>query len=300
MSVLLRAPDGRELELDNCDAGYLVESVEVSAPEVRAVVDPRPMADGVMDRTKYVGARAITVTMNLMEGPSSRRALLDAIGPFLHPGQRSTLTIHAHTWDSPRLYHVRADDWSAPWENTYALAVALSFRTSSVSPFGQSPEEHSATITPSASEDLGRDYYESLVPAGGGVPADTWTREYDREYPYTGLVQVPIVNHGDVPTPWVAKVYGPIQGFTLVNTTIEEQLAFPTLVVPAGQHVLIDSAAHTVLADGDPGSSRYHFLNFATATWFDLVPGPNVMRVVSTTYSAPSQTVMTWRDAYMS
>jgi hypothetical protein len=77
-------------------------------------------------------------------------------------------------------------------------------------------------------------------------------------------------------------------------------LAFPSLQVPAGQNVVIDSAAHTVYADGEPGSSRYHFLDFATATWFDLVPGQNVLRVVSNTFSAPSQTVVTWRDAYIS
>jgi hypothetical protein len=294
MTVRLAADDGTWLELDDCDTGYVVEQVEVGAPETRAVVDPRTMVDGVIDRTRLVGARVISVNLRLVEGPAVRLALLDALAPFLHPARRSWLTIGLDP-ATPRMYRVRADDWSAPWERPTDVALSLSWRTASDTPFALSPTLREVVLVPGGAE--GRNYLEAEITEG--VFAGTTGRVYDRTYPFSGATVAPVRNLGNAPAHFTATVYGPIDGFTLRNITADAQLAFADLTIPAGQNVVIDSAAHTVLANGEPGSSRYSYLDFATSAWFTLLPGVNQMTVDSDTFSAPSQTVLRWHDAYL-
>ena len=291
-SVLLTADDGTSLQLDDCPAGYLVEKVEVGAPEVRAVTDPRTMADGVVDRTQYVGARAITVQLRLVPDPSTRLRLLDALALFLHPGRRSWLTIVANDADDPRMYRVRADDWSVPWERPTDVELTVGWRTAGGVPFAVGTTLHDVTLVPDAGDD-GRSYNESPIDLA------TYGRVYDRTYPPAGTSVAPVINAGSAPAEWTATVFGAVSGFTLVNLTTGDQLAFPTLNVPAGQNVVVDSFTHTVLAGGDPGSSRYSYIDFAHSRWFRLAPGLNRMTVVSSTFSAPAQTHITWRDTYL-
>ena len=292
MTVTLTADDGTVLELDDCAAGYLVQSVDIGGPEVRAVTDPRTMADGVVDRTRYVGARAITIGLRLAEDPTTRLALLDALAPFLHPGQRSWLSIAREPEAAPRMYRVRADDWSQPWERPMDLAMSVSWRTTGT-PFSVSADLHAVTLVPSTAAGSGRAYNEALI------SGTTYGRQYDRTYPAAATSVAPVINAGSAPAEWTATVWGPINGFTLQNLTTGDQLAFPTLNVAGGTNVVIDSATHTVLAGGDPGSSRYSYIDFAHSTWFRLAPGLNRMTVTSTTSSAPSQTTVAWRDTYM-
>lgn len=290
MSVLLAADDGTSLELDDCSAGYLVESVEVGGPEVRSVVDPRTMADGVVDRTQFVGQRSITIGLRLATGPSTRDMLLDALAPFLHPGRRSWLTIQR--LDGPaRMYRVRADDWSVPWERPTDVEMSLQWRTAGGSPYSVGTDLHEVTLVPASGLD-GRGYDEAPFGSGTG-------RQYDRTYPEAATSVAPVINGGSAPAEWQAIVSGPITGFTLTNLTTGDQLAFPTLNIPAGQYVVIDSATHTVLAGGDPGSSRYSYIDFAHSSWFRLAPGLNRMTIVSATFSAPAQTLIRWRDTYV-
>lgn len=290
MTVQLAADDGTTLELDDCEAGYLVQSVEVGAPEARDVVDPRTMSDGAVDRTAYVGARAITINLRLVRGPSRRQQLLDALAPFLHPGRRSWLTIAAADWE-PRMYRVRADDWSAPWERPLDLEMALSWRTAGSNPFAVGLDENAINLAPSTGAVAGRAYNENAGPPPGRV--------YDRTYPAAATTVAPIVNAGSAPADFEADVYGPLTGFTIANLTTGGQLAFPTLTVPAGSYVAISSATHTVLMNSDPASSRYSYLDFAHSAWFRLAPGLNRMTVQSSSFSAPAQTVIRWRDTYM-
>jgi hypothetical protein len=302
MTVTLRDDAGVELELDDCDAGYLVQQVEVGAPEVRAVTDPRTMTDGVFDRTQFVGQRSISVNLRFVTGQQSRIDLIDALGPFLHPGRRLWLTI-ALDQTTPRVYRVRPDDWSAPWERPTENAFTVSWRTASESPWALSVVEHDVTLTPYGGEFPGRDYFEADLPIDSEWlavdPNITTGRVYDRGYPESGATTAPVVNAGNVPADWRATVYGPITGFTLLNVTTGDRLVFPTLNIPAGSNVVIDSASHSVLAEGDPGSSRYSTIDFAASNWFRLAPGVNQMSVLSTVFSAPSQTHLIWRDAFM-
>lgn len=144
--------------------------------------------------------------------------------------------------------------------------------------------------------------FEGMVLAGEWAMPGTsgkWGRKYDRVYPAGSTpTQAVCVNAGNVDADWRAVISGPIEGVALANYTTGLALYFPNLVIPGGETVVIDSATHTVLANGEPGSSRYGFIDFARSEWWKLVPGSNRIAISSDTYSAPASTVITWRDAF--
>jgi len=212
----------------------------------------------------------------------TRRELFDRLAPFLHPGVVSTLTYATDPLAEPRRVRVRASDWSAPWENPSHLSSSLGFVTVG-QPWALGPEQE-VRLSPGTMSQQGRAYaltFNRSHPAGTGVSA------------------LQVTNKGNAPAEWTAIVYGPINGFELINTTLDERLRFPTLNIPAGQSVVIDSTSRTVLADGDPASSRYGYIDFASSSWFRLVPGVNLLRVLSATFSAPSQTLIRFADTYI-
>lgn len=131
------------------------------------------------------------------------------------------------------------------------------------------------------------------------VIIDEEGRAYDRTYPFAEPSLVPAINGGDVPVDWQATIYGPLTGVTLVNTTTGDQIALPDLNILAGQNVVIDSEKRTILADNDPDASRYSEIDFAESQWFMLVPGLNMFKLTSESFSAPAQTWIRWRSAYL-
>ena len=212
----------------------------------------------------------------------SRRDLLDRIAPYLHPGVVSELAYATDPNAEVRRVRVRAADWSAPWENRWHVETTLGFVTVG-SPWARGPEQ-SFRLSPGIEEVAGRTYdltFDRVYPAGGGA------------------TMLRAENRGNMPAEWEATVFGPITGFTLINTATGERLSFPDLSVPGGQNVVIDSGRRTVLANGDPGSSRYGAIDFARSRWFHLRPGVNLLRVISSSFSAPSQTHFRFADTYL-
>lgn len=255
----LEAPDGRVLDLEDWDAGYIVEQVDIGAPNIREAVNDRPLAHGTFDYTRWSGARTVTLNMALVPGTSSRRRLLDGLAPFLDPGARSTLHVATDKLGPYRQIQVRASgDLSAPWERPPYVRVTLGWTTVG-SPMFRSDDVHEGGFAWSVA----------------GVPGRTYDLTFDRIYPESPAIRGLVINDGDQPGDWVAEIAGPLSSPAVHNLTVGQTVATTGLTVLRDQTLVIDSSDMTVMLDGI--SSRYGSLDFTKTSWWKLVPGTNVV-----------------------
>lgn len=292
--MLVLAADGLDpLDLDATETeGYLCEQWTIGPPDVREVVVPRTLANGTIDRTAYVGSRAVSLTVVAFpSGDRSVQGQLDRLRAFCRPELRPTLTWQVDS-DDPRTVTLRAaPGLDVEWSRTDWRRVGLSF----VAPDGlifagdwTGSGAEVRVIPPSAGAETGRRYDE--VPTG---------RVYDRDYPQSNVANVTIVNPGDIAVPWVARIYGPCTNPALYNDTLGRALILSAnggLTLAAGQAVIFDSQARTITVDG---ASRYNRLDVTTSQWWSLAPGDNTIRYVPATFSAASECQFVWRHAWL-
>ena len=267
------------LDLDDPDAGYAIQSVELGAPSTRDVSNDRPNSDGNYDQTAYVGARAVTVTVEVLPGPTSRQTLIDQVARFLHPRSRIDLLLDTERGGPVRRLRVRPDQFSAPMEAPWHVAMSLGFKTVGT-PFLTGLNVNQLALAPLADED--------------GVAFD-WT--FDLVFPGSLSSTVIVTNAGDQPAHWTCRIYGPVTGPRIRNETLGLQVSFPTLTIAAGSYVDVSSENRTALADGV--SSRYSFLDFVGTTWWLLEPGDNAITLPTSVHDAPAQAQISWLDTYL-
>ena len=96
--ITLSDPVLGDLELRSTP--FVAVSLQIGSPAVREVMRPRALADGMVDDTKYRGARAITVVLRLNENPNcgeiaertTIQGLLDTLLPYTSPRRRPTIS----------------------------------------------------------------------------------------------------------------------------------------------------------------------------------------------------------------
>lgn len=117
------------------------------------------------------------------------------------------------------------------------------------------------------------------IPAGGSTGAMT------------------VLNDGTMAAPWTARIDGPLTLPTITHTETGKQLQFTAnggLDIPAGDFVLLDSQARSVLYNG-VGDRRLTLL--LSTGWFSLVPGNNTVSLAANA-GAGTLTIY-WRDTYL-
>jgi hypothetical protein len=244
------------------DAGLIVTSLQIGWPAVRANVRNRAMSDGTFDDTLFLGGRAVTLGIRLDHTKQTTQALLDSLAPFMSPRYRPTLSWSlAGSPDDVRALTVRGQDFPVPITGPEFQSVVASF----VSPdaFTRSAGQHCQTIFPSTGTVVGRTY--NL----------TFNRTYAASAPSGSFT---VVNNGNAPTDWVATVFGGIVNPVVRIGDVDIEM---TLTLTTGQFLVIDSAARTILLNGDPADSRYDLSNFTEWSWDELLlePGSNLIRL---------------------
>lgn len=277
---MLRLVDGAvSLELDDPAAGYAIQSVEFAAPSTRDNSANRPGADGTIDQTAFVGARAITVNLEIIPDPSTKQDLVDQVSRFLHPRLRLDMHVITEPDGPERVIRVRPDQFSAPWERPHHVAMSIGFKTVG-SPFLYGVTINEVSIAP-MQQQTGR----------------TYDLSYPRIYPGSVTSAAIIHNAGDQPAQWTARIYGPVTGPRIRNETLGLEVSFPTLTIPAGSYVDLSSEDRTVLADGV--TSRYSTLDFLNSTWWLLAPGDNAITMPTSVHDVPAQADLSWLDTYL-
>lgn len=249
-----------EMELYDRD-DLRVTGLNIPFPEVRAVAEDRTDADGQDDSTAHFGARAVGITLRLLEQSS---AVLDELAAYLHPRSRPYLVVADDDWAADRRLRLRTAQFGSPVDiplYPYARDVQAQW----VAPDGawEDVVETEFTATADSGTLVGRTY-----------PLIT-----PRTYPATAAAG--LTNHVN-PGTWAhykVKLYGPCVGPRWSNETTGETYRFTSsLVVAAGDYIEIDTKERTALYVSDPDASRLNFLDYAVSTWWQLAPGMNAVR----------------------
>jgi len=101
-------------------------------------------------------------------------------------------------------------------------------------------------------------------------------------------------HNGTIETPWVATFTGPLVAPAIEHSGQARTLSLSGASLAAGETLVIDSAARTVLLNGT--ASRYSWLA-ATSSWFTLEPGSNALRFTAASGSGTCQ--IAYRDAWL-
>ena len=292
--ISLYAEDLGTLEL-TIENGYCVTQFQLGSPAVREVVHERALADGTVDDTLYVGARALSVTVTLDHRVAPIQTLLDRITPYVSPRRRPVFS-----WTLPgsetekRSLVVRGVDAPFVLDRPKFPPVTCSW----VAPDGliTSVEPICERIEPSSDAVAGRTYDE--CPATDRVESVTTGRCYDRLYPPAvprgGRI---VVMAGNGVADWVAAMYGPVTNPILTVNGTELRV---TVTLGLGESVIVDTKERTILRNGDPTLSLYGSSNYSQWSWdqLRLRAGENSIRYSGTGLTAESSATICWKDTW--
>ncbi|MCL2768806.1 MAG: hypothetical protein FWD42_01680 [Solirubrobacterales bacterium] len=277
----LELEGGPGLDLDGTENGAAllhITEVDWGYPEPRAVEDDRPEASGTIDQTKHWSSRVVTLTGKVAidwESRGRRQALVDLLAPYLMPGARPWLYSRFDDGSIKRIL-LRPDQFSRP-QIANVQDISLSFK----SPTGVlEAEEQQIRLLP------------EIQVAGRVYPLI-----HPRVYPHGSGTLWLATNAGSAPADWTARIFGPCHGPAIVNHSTGEAVDLAHLQLGAGEFVEVNSREHTVLADGRRESSRWHTVDYAATTWWQLPPkSTSALRFHTHWWENPAQMFFSWRD----
>jgi len=279
-------------------AGYACTELDLGYPDVRdsATVNNRPDQDGVDDRTKYAGGRAMSADIRAMAGGTMT---VDEIGALFAVYQIPNARPQLHyVLDRPgapeRFTTVRATGYGWPISGARNRDIHLSWLASD--PFMYDPTERVATSLAGSSTIPGRHYpltFDRIYPAGGGVPT-------------TGEIR----SAGDIVVRPLLRIYGPVTNpvVTMTPTTGADPAGPPSLIqfipgfiIAAGSFVDVDTVGKTAFLNGDNAQSVMAQVDWAASVWpvLPTLPYWSWLTLTGDSTSATTQVQAIWYDGFL-
>lgn len=102
---------------------------------------------------------------------------------------------------------------------------------------------------------------------------------------------------GAIPAWPVITIAGPCANPNVINSTTGLGLYF-TYSLNAGETLVIDTnpRRRTVKLNGT--ANRFSAVNWASSTWWPLIPGSNVIQTGYSSFSSPAGVTISWKDAW--
>jgi len=235
--------------------GYRITSLDVGFPTVRDQTAALPTRDGDYDTTFLFGPRVVTIVGWLVPTAAGRRQqAMQTLARWCQPRLRPRL-VYAYDPGSPILWlGLRGSLFSAPASNP------------SVSAF---------TVAWVASDPVARALTTTNVTINSGASGTATNNGTYRAWP-------------------VIQFWGPSTAAQLVWTSPPAGgIYFASgFVIPAGHNMTVDTAAQTVIEDGNPAASFYPYIDFANTRWAGLEPGASTLQL-----SGGGHVVVIWADS---
>ena len=279
------------MPLEDLDAGYICSQLDLGWPEVREVVNSRPDADGIDDRTRYVGGRGVSANI---VATTTLGAVLDEVASsfvfFMSPRRRPLLHYVLERDDNPeRVLTVRGASYAAPIDGGAKREIALQWVAADPVAYGALEQSEIAW-------------------SGGSVRAGrTYNLVFPRVYPSgesSGTTAI-ISHDGDLPARPLLRIYGPITAphvAFVYSTGGGADVAFvPAFTIDAGRFVDVDTAAYTAYRDGDVNQPVTHYLVWSSLRWpvLPAAPAHSEMTLTGSSTSGNTQVVASWHDRYL-
>ena len=238
------------MPLEDESAGYFCSSLDLGWPEVREVVNNRPDADGIDDRTRLMGARVVSADITALAGAGARiDEVAASFGPFMVPGARPVLHyVLDRTSGGERTLTLRGSGYGAPIAGPFERDVQLQWVAAD--PIARDPVVNTATAWAGTGTTGGR----------------TYNLTFPRFYPGNAgpAVAGHILGHGDTPIQPYLRIFGPITNPRVTFDTTGPPTAHSevglTERIDAGHFVGIDTRMHTAYLDDDPTQSVLAFI----------------------------------------
>jgi hypothetical protein len=252
---------------------YGVSQFSIGSPAPRAVTESRPSAHGASDDTRFYGPRTMEVVGRVLAtDTASLWPLVDALKGALRLGSWHVLKFRRAglTYDERAL--VRVD---SPVDIPLVLG-SVRMVTFGVSLFAPDPRIYSDTLS-------------------SGVYDPTTTGGSSLTFPVTFPVSfggddssatLDVVNEGNIDTPAVFTITGPVVNPVIVNETTGERITTTGLDLSEGEEVIIDAAARSVNLAVGIGAARPDLIDSSRTDWFELAPGTNQLRMTGTGMSS--------------
>src|SRR5262245_13430743 len=279
--------------LEDESAGYICPSLDLGSPEVREVVRNRPDHHGTDDRTRYYGARPVTVEIVAVSPDARIDEIATAFAPFMLPDARPELHYVLDRADNPeRVMTLRGSDYSWPIAGAETREIHLGFVASD--PFAYDATLQWSTSWAGSTGQLGRIY--DL----------TFPRVYptDATPPVTGQTET----DGDIAVRPVILIYGPIVGaevaFQDPGGIVQRFALKDSTTIDAGAWIEVDADARTVRWNGDPARSAMAEVDWARPSVWPIFQ-PHVLYSFTLTAdgggtSSSTQARAQWRDGFLS
>jgi hypothetical protein len=113
--------------------------------------------------------------------------------------------------------------------------------------------------------------------------------------PLNVTAQQMAINLGDVETWPRFRITGPITNPELLNQTTGQRIRL-TYTLGAGEYLDVYPERGQILLGGT--ADRYGALDFDVSDWWQLVPGPNDVRLLAAAYAAGANVNIYWRHAW--
>lgn len=284
MLTEIKLVDGNLEMLIRPRTGIAHSNLDVSFPAIREVTANRTDDDGARDTTTRHGAAAVSLTLKLYQGGTTR-AIIDELKGFCRPGSRPYLVVTDDEWAQVRRIMLRADQVSAPIEAGQGATRNLQASWKAPDGLWEDNDQTSLTVVADLPSTSGFSFplvfplaLESTL-SGGAVEA---------------------VNVGNVPAHWTGRLYGPCTAPRLINELTGEELTFAeSLVLGAGEYVEVSSRDRTAYLLSDTSQSRLNDVDFSASRWWQLQPGPQQIRYAPTEPTAGSQAELTFRPRWL-
>lgn len=265
-------------------APYHIVTIEGLAdlPDIRSGDMARVARGGLVEGEDIYGGRTVTITLNVLaDTQAAFNAAVNALSlAFSAPALAAsplTFTIPGVAGGTEARVYVKPRRRALPipslwFANTTPAVVELA----AADPLLYSESETAYTLT-------------VAVPATGR----SYSRTYDMTYGASGTLGAAyLVNAGNITTPVLLRIFGPVSNPTVTNVTTGQVLSLTTTLT-AGEYVDIDTNDRTVLLGGT--ADRYSWLT--TPQWWGLRPGLNEVRYTAAG-SDVSQVQIFYRSAW--
>lgn len=259
-------------------------SLDVPAPDARAVVRMRPDDDGTTDTSARFGSRPVALELQVIERPA---AFVDALTRYLHPARRPYLYLADDEWSAERRIKLRTETWSAPMtsaEAPFYRKILAQWRA----PDGvwEAAEETQLIVGVDIPSSIGMSFPMAFPAVFAATTAG-------------GAQQT--TNTGSAPSHFKARLYGPITAPRLINASTEQEIVFTdSLVLGAGDYVEVDTRNRTAWLNSNVLISRLgHVDFFAPNEWWPLQGGVQRVRYTGTTPGAGARAVLYYRPAWL-
>jgi hypothetical protein len=263
--------------------GYVVTGWQIGFPSERPVMRNRALGDGVIDSTRFFGARAVSMNITLDVNKQDPQISIDNLTAYMTPHRRPRLSWQIPGSSQERSLLVRGVDAPVSIAGKQAHVITASFI--GINGVMESVSETTLVINPGEDVETGR----------------TYDLTFDRQYPPTaGLGERLVVNEGNEVADWEATIFGPAVNPTLtVNGTDISFNRDGGLTLAAGESVVINTRNRTIFLNDDITESRYDKVNFTEWSWEQvrLQPGHNTIRYEEVTLSGSC--TFTWRSAWL-